>query len=125
MDLIRIADLEVFFHVGVPEDERASAQRLFLSVDMEINAGEAASKDDLNLTIDYSAVSRRMLRFGDGRSWKLIEKLAADLAEMILAEFGPRRVRVEVKKFIIPQARFVSAEVSRSEGGLAPGVMER
>ena len=48
------------------------------------------------------------LEFGDGKSWKLIEKLATDICKMILAEFKPQGVSVEVKKFPIPQARHVS-----------------
>ena len=48
------------------------------------------------------------MKFGEGREWKLIEKLAADIADMILAEFKPQSVTVEVKKFPIPQARHVS-----------------
>jgi dihydroneopterin aldolase len=47
--------------------------------------------------------------------WKLIETLAVDIAQMILEEFGPRSVAVEVKKFIIPQARHVSVRVTRSK----------
>jgi len=39
------------------------------------------------------------LKFGDGRSWKLIEKLAADIAEMILSDFQPKKVTVEIKSF--------------------------
>jgi hypothetical protein len=34
---------------------------------------------------------------------------------MILEDFGPQRVAVEVKKFIIPQARHVSVRVSREK----------
>ena len=47
----------------------------------------------------------QLLKFGDGVHWKLIETLAVDLAQMILEEFGPRSVTVEVKKFILPHAR--------------------
>jgi hypothetical protein len=32
---------------------------------------------------------------------------------MVLADFKPRKVRVEVKKFILPEARHVSVEVVR------------
>lgn len=64
-------------------------------------------------TIDYYAVSRRLLGFGAGRSWKLIETLAVEIAEMVLKEFGATRGRVEVKKFIIPEARYVAVRVER------------
>ena len=70
--------------------------------------------EDVRRTIDYQAVGSRMLDFGKGRSWKLIETLAVELAEMILRDYKPSRVTVEVKKFILPQARHVSARATRS-----------
>jgi 7,8-dihydroneopterin aldolase/epimerase/oxygenase len=105
---ISIVDLEVFYRVGVPDDERAKSQRLLLTVEMDCDFSKAAKSDNVSDTIDYLAVSRRLLKFGEGRSWKLIEKLAADIADMILAEFKPQSVTVEVKKFPIPQAKCVS-----------------
>jgi dihydroneopterin aldolase len=54
-----------------------------------------------------------LLKFGDGREWQLIEKLAADIANLILAEFKPQSVTVEVKKFPVPEARHVSVEVRK------------
>lgn len=114
MDLITIADLEVHFHVGVPDSERAQAQRLLLTIEINHDFTAAAAGDDLTKTIDYYAVSRRLLTFGEGRSWKLIEKLAVDLADLVLMEFQPWSVRVEVKKFIIPETRHVAVKVERS-----------
>ena len=114
MDTIRIVDLEVSFHVGVPDSERAQPQRLLISLDLHRDFQEAALADDLSRTIDYYAVSRRVLAFGEGRSWRLIERLADDIATAVLAEFRPTRIRVEVKKFIIPEARHVSVEVVRT-----------
>jgi dihydroneopterin aldolase len=113
MPRISIVDLEVFYHVGVPETERAKPQRLLLTVEMDCDFSAAAKSDDLRDTIDYFAVSQRLLKFGEGRTWKLIEKLAADIADTILAEFKPQSVTVEVKKFPIPQARHVSVVVTR------------
>jgi dihydroneopterin aldolase len=113
---ISIVDLEVFYRVGVPDAERAQPQRLVLTVEMEADFSGAAKSDSIADTIDYFAVTRRLLQFGEGREWKLIEKLAADLADVILAEFKPQAVMVEVKKFIIPQARHVSVLMTRSAG---------
>ena len=61
----------------------------------------------------YDRGVRGLLGFGADRSWKLIEKLAADIAAMILTEFGPDTVSVEVKKFVIPQARHVAVRLTR------------
>jgi dihydroneopterin aldolase len=110
---ISIVDLEVFYRVGVPEAERVQPQRLLLTLEMESDFSAAAKSDDIRDTIDYFAVSQRLLKFGDGHEWKLIEKLAADIANMVLAEFQPQSVTVEVKKFPIPQARQVSVSLTK------------
>jgi dihydroneopterin aldolase len=110
---VSIVDLEVFYHVGVPDAERAQPQRLLLTVDLELDFSTATKSDGIADTIDYFAVSQRLLKFGDGKSWKLIEKLAADIADTILAEFKPAAVTVEVKKFVIPEARHVSVTLMK------------
>ena len=114
MSQISIVDLEVFYRVGVPDAERAQPQRLLLTVEMESDFSAAAKSDAIIDTIDYYAVTQKLLKFGEGREWKLIEKLAADLAGLILAEFKPPAVTVEVKKFIIPQARHVAVSLTRA-----------
>jgi dihydroneopterin aldolase len=97
MSRISIVDLEVFYCVGVPDAERAQPQRLLLTVEMESDFSAAARSDSIMDTIDYYAVTQRLLKFGVGREWKLIEKLAADIAQTVLAEFKPAGVTVEVK----------------------------
>jgi dihydroneopterin aldolase len=116
MSKITIADLEVFLHVGVPDEERAKAQRILLTVEMDFDFSSAAVSDNIAKTIDYFAVAGRLLKFGEGRSWKLIEKLASDVADLMLGEFKPRSVTVEAKKFPFPQARHVSVSLTRRAG---------
>jgi FolB domain-containing protein len=116
MSKISIVDLEVFFRVGVPDAERAQAQRLLLTVELEADFTAAAKSDGIADTIDYYAVTQRLLKFGEGREWKLIEKLVSDIADMVLKEFRPSSASVEVKKFIIPQARYVGVRVEKKRG---------
>ncbi|MGH7941055.1 MAG: dihydroneopterin aldolase [Limisphaerales bacterium] len=110
---ITITDLEAHYCVGVPDEERARPQRLLLTVEMQFDFSTGAKTDSIADTVDYFAVSQRLLRFGEGKSWKLIEKLATDLCQMILSEFRPQTVSVEVKKFPIPEARYVSVWVAQ------------
>lgn len=111
MPKISIVDLEVFYRVGVPDEERAQPQRLLLTVEM--NLASPTKSDNIIHTIDYFTVSQHLLMFGDGHSWKLIETLAADIADLILFEFKPESVTVEVKKFSIPEARHVSVSLTK------------
>ena len=113
MNKISIIDLEVFYRVGVPDAERAQPQRLLLTVALEVDFSAAAKSDSIDDTINYFAITQRLLKFGGGREWKLIEKLAADIADTVLVEFKPQSVAVEVKKFIIPEARHVSVTLTK------------
>ena len=109
MSKISIVDLEVFYCVGVGDEERARPQRLLLTVELHFDFSAAAMGDRLNRTIDYFEVCQKLLKFGEDRNWKLIEKVAVNAAAMLMAEFKPQGVSVEVKKFVIPQAKYVSA----------------
>ena len=113
MDKIKITDLEVFYQVGVTDEERAKPQRLLVSVEMEHDFTSAISRDNLAETLDYFAIARRLLRFGEDCHWQLIETLAADIAAMLQDEFQAKTVSVEVKKFVIPQAAHVSVALTR------------
>jgi dihydroneopterin aldolase len=116
MSRISIVDLEVFYCVGVTEEERSKPQRLLISVDMASDFTAAVMSDRVEKTINYFDVAQEILKYGDGRSWKLLERLATNLADLILTKFKPQEVAVEIKKFVIPQAKFVSVSLTRSRG---------
>ena len=112
-DTITIADLEVRARVGVPDEERAFPQRLLFTVEMEHDFAAAATADAIGDTIDYHAVTMSLTEMAEAGEWRLIEKLAEDVAALVLAKFQPNYVRVEVKKFILPQTRHVSVRIER------------
>lgn len=116
MGRIKIVDLELKLHVGVTDEERATAQRLLVTVDMDFDFTSAAISDRITKTIDYFTVAQRLLQFGEGRNWKLIEKLVNEIADDILSEFQPQGVMVEIKKFPIPQAQYVSVSLTKTRG---------
>ena len=114
MSKITIVDLEVHYCVGVTDEERAQPQRLLVTVDMSLDFSSASVSDRIERTINYQTLAEDLLKFGEGRSWKLLEKLVANIAERILTEYKPQAVLVEVKKFSIPQARFISVSTGQS-----------
>jgi len=113
MSFITIVDLEVFYRVGISDEERAKPQRLLLTLDIKSDFSSAALSGRIGRTIDYYEVAQRLLKLGETRSWKLIESVATDVADRILSEFHPESVTVEVKKFSIPEARYVSVSLTK------------
>lgn len=112
-DTILIDDLEVCFCVGVSDDERSTPQRLLISVEMDLDTTPAAATDDIAKTVDYFEVTQRIKALGAGRQWKLIEKLAADVAGLVLQESLVAEVRVEISKFVLPETRRVAVRINR------------
>src|SRR5579872_1543815 len=113
MSKITIADLEVFYCVGVPDEERAQPQRLLVTIEMAFDFSAAVLGDRITKTIDYYEVAQFVLKFGEGRSWKLVEKLVSNLTDAISSQFKPQSVTVEIKKFPIPQARHISVSLTK------------
>ena len=114
MAKIAIVDLEVQYCVGVTDQERAKPQKLLLTIEMNLDFSAAAQTDRVEKTINYQRVVDDLLQLGEGRSWKLLEKLVSNVADRILSEYEPDSVFVEVKKFVIPQARYVSVSIGRN-----------
>jgi dihydroneopterin aldolase len=117
MDKILIHNLETWYCIGVPDDERSQPQRLVLDIEMDYDTRKAAQSDDIQDTVDYHAIAERLLNFGEDRSWHLIEKLAADIADFILTEYPVPVVTVEVKKMVITAAEHVSVRIRRGKPG--------
>lgn len=113
MDTITIKDLGVLCHIGVPDEERAKAQRLLVSVEISGDFSRAARSDDIAHTINYYEVSERITQLCATQSFKLIERLADEIARIIRTEFGAQQTTVEIKKFILSNTRHVSFRLTR------------
>jgi len=115
-DLIRVVDLEIWTCIGVPEEERAQPQRLLVTLEMQVNDfSSAAADDDVALTVDYYEVVQCIKGFASEKPRKLLETFAEELASDLLRAFAIHKLRLEVKKFILPETRFVSVEIEREK----------
>ncbi|PYK71474.1 MAG: hypothetical protein DME44_07785 [Verrucomicrobia bacterium] len=97
--------------VGVPDSERAEPQRLILNVTMWPEIAEP--RDDIGNTVNYSEVAASLRQFVNRHACKLIETLAEEIAAHLLAQFNLRKVEVEVRKFVLPDANYVSVTAVR------------
>lgn len=112
-DQIHIEQLEVFAHIGVPDDERASAQRLTLNMTLWPTGGVGNLDDQIARAVDYAVVCEETKSFVKNRSDRLIETLADALASHLLENFQLERITIELRKFILPEVEFVSVVVTR------------
>jgi len=114
-DQIHLEQLEVFAHIGVPDDERSSPQRLLFNMTFWPKRQERALADDIGRTVDYAAVCAETRKFVQARADRLIETLADALANHLLEVFEIQRITIELRKFILPEVEFVSVTVTRAQ----------
>jgi len=112
-DEIEIRRLEVTTHIGVPDEERDSAQNLWISVWMHPSQGLSHLGDEVAKTIDYHEVSLKLAELAAARPRKLIETLATDIAGLLLGNYPLESVDVKVEKRILPNADFVAVKIYR------------
>ena len=113
-DKIHIEQLEVSARIGVPEQERATPQRLTVSISFWPYRQTRDLADKIDQTVNYSAVAEETKSFVRDQSVNLIETLADRLAAHLLKNFPIQKVVVEVRKFVLQDAKYVSATVTRS-----------
>ena len=115
-DEIEIRRLEVECHIGVPDEERAVPQKLWVTVVMQPSQGFLGLHDKVQNTVDYYEVSLKITELTAKKPRHLIETLATDLAEMLLTSYPLKSVNVEIEKRILPNAEYVAVKVHRSVG---------
>jgi dihydroneopterin aldolase len=112
-DFIHVEQLEVFTRIGVTDNERAVPQRLSLSMTIWPRTGFDESNDEISNTVDYSALCAMARDFVEAQSGRLIETLARNLAQEILVRFPIRRITIQIRKFVVPNTKYVSVTLTR------------
>jgi FolB domain-containing protein len=113
-DEIHIEQLDVFTRVGVPEEERANPQRLTVSISLWPYQQTSDLADYIERTVNYSTVAEQTKNFLRDQSVKLIETLAEGLASHLLRNFPIQKVTIELRKFALEDAKYVSVTITRT-----------
>lgn len=112
-DAIIVKQLELKAFIGVPEAERGAPQRLTVSLVLYPERGLAGLGDSIDNTVDYFDVCQRIEALALERPRRLIETLAEEISEMLLAQFPLSSVSVELRKYILPNTAHVGVRILR------------
>lgn len=116
MDKIIIRQLRLQTVIGLYPWERAVRQTLLLDLDLATDIRQAAADDDLQHTIDYSAVCQAIVTLADAGRFKLIETLAEKIAAMVQQQFAVSWLRVSVcKADVMTNVASVGVEIERGQ----------
>ena len=99
MDIIYLHGLNVDCVIGVWDWERKIKQTITIDLDMGFDIRKAAKSDDLADTLSYKDVSKRVEGFVKDSGFQLVERLAEEIADILLEEFQLKWCRVKINKF--------------------------
>jgi len=98
MDIIYLSDLRIDTIIGIYDWERRVKQTVIIDLEMGTDIRAAAKSDNIENTLNYKAVAKRLFAFVGESEFELVETLAEKVAELILAEFNVPWLRLKVNK---------------------------
>jgi dihydroneopterin aldolase len=114
-DEIRIEALELSTRIGVPDEERAVPQRLTANLILVPKTPFNRLGDRIENTVDYFQVARVTQEIARSLPRHLIETLAEEIAQNLLARFSLTAVEVELRKYILPDTAHVAVRIRREQ----------
>lgn len=98
MDTIFLHGLQANCVVGVWEWEKQITQKIIVDLDLGFDIKKAANTDQLEDTLNYKAVAERVIEMLEASRFDLIEKMAEEVAKLVMEEFSIVWVRVQINK---------------------------
>ncbi len=84
--------------IGFIDWERRIKQTVVIDLELPVDCRAAAVRDQVEDTLDYKKVAKRVIAFVEASEFQLVETLAERIAQLILAEFAVEWVRVAGNK---------------------------
>lgn len=114
MDKVFIEQLEVITTIGVYDWEQEIKQKLVLDIEMAHDNRPAGKSDDVMDALDYSQVSQAVLDHIEGGRFLLVERVAEEVAELIMARFNVPWIKIRLTKpGAVAQAKGVGVVIER------------
>ena len=98
MDIVFVEDLRIETVIGIYDWERKIKQIVALDLEMAFDNRKPASTDKIDDTLDYKAVSKRLIAFVEGSHFELVETLAEKCAQIVREEFRVPWLRLKLSK---------------------------
>jgi dihydroneopterin aldolase len=98
MDIIYLRDLRIDTIIGIYDWERRMKQTIIIDLEMGTDIRKAADSDNIEDTLNYKAVAKRLMSYVGDSEFELVETLAEKIAEIIISEFKVPWLRLSLNK---------------------------
>ena len=115
-DRIEIKDLLVRGIVGINENERRKRQDILINLVMLTDISQSGESDDIQETVNYRTVTKSIIRQVEDSSYFTVEKLATEVARLVVSDHEISEVTVSVEKpGALRFAKSVGVTITRSK----------
>ena len=118
MDKIIIKGIEIFAYHGALSEENTLGQKFIIDIEMKKDIKKACEEDSLEETVHYGWVHDDIVELVKNNKFKLIEKLAEEIAKNIINKYKIEEIRVLIKKPNAPINgifKYVAVEIVRGK----------
>jgi dihydroneopterin aldolase/D-erythro-7,8-dihydroneopterin triphosphate epimerase len=113
-DQIQIKDLHLRTIIGINDEERRNRQDVLINVTLYADTRAAGRSDHIDDAVNYRTITKAIIAMVETSSFFLVEKMAAEIAGICLADPRVERARVRVEKpGALRFARSVGIEIER------------
>ena len=98
MDIVFIEQLSVITTIGVYDWEQTIEQKLVFDIEMGWDNRKSAKSDDVNDCLSYADISETVIGHVEGQRFALVERVAEEVAELLLKKFNSPWVRIKLSK---------------------------
>jgi len=98
MDIVFIHDLQIETVIGIYDWERKIRQVISLEIEMATDISKAAKTDNIDDTLSYKSVAKRLIEFVEQSEYELVETLAEEVCRIIREEFEVPWVKLVLHK---------------------------
>lgn len=109
LDRILVDDLRVMCVIGALPHEREAAQPLRVDIAVGVDLHDAGRSDELDDTVHYGRVAEQVAAMAAESKFVLLERFAAEVADIVLAFDRVEQVDVTVTKLRPPVATHIAA----------------
>ena len=98
MDIVFIEQLSVITTIGVYDWEQTIEQKLVFDIELGWDNRKAAASDNVADCLSYADISEAVVKLVEGSRFALVERVAEELAELLMSRFNSPWVRIKVSK---------------------------
>jgi len=95
---VRIKNLRLRTYIGFNDEEREKLQDVVINVRFDYQAARAADTDDVEYAVNYKTVTKDIIALVEGSQFLLLEKLTADVLDLVMRDERVRYAEVQVDK---------------------------